>query len=199
MTYNPQYVQYNNLYLMLHDAAYRKLIPETKKIDRDVFEKQIHNDGFVQINSAVSEEKNSKQIMSFLTFASEFYSKSDGLKKIMQKIPDKKIDVIIITTEPIKKSLYKKLNNYQHVKFFNYPNHIFNCEISKATFCAKHTIIDKKEIEELKNFYLEPTMLNKIKSSDPQCIWIGAVPGDVIRIDDISPCSLIRTEYRYVR
>ena len=61
---------------------------------------------------------------------------------------------------------------------------IFAMEIPKHVLCSKHEIMNHGDVTTLVHDLGLISVLNlpKIKMDDPQCIWIGAKPGNVVKI-----------------
>ncbi len=72
-------------------------------------------------------------------------------------------------------------------------------DVSKHVLVPEHTIMNKKEIEELRKEYkLDLKQLPKIKITDPVVKLIGADVGDVLKIKRISQTMGESLYYRFV-
>jgi DNA-directed RNA polymerase subunit H (RpoH/RPB5) len=77
----------------------------------------------------------------------------------------------------------------------------FIIEIPKAVFCPRHEIANAEDIAALKANYVEMDSCNRLAlifEDDPQCIWIGASAGDVVKITRLSNNTGRSIEYRKV-
>lgn len=84
------------------------------------------------------------------------------------------------------------IENYQHMTFI--------MEIPRGPHCSKHEILTEEEVKQelVANFIDCTEHIPLIADSDPQCIWIGAKPGNIVRIIRCSSNSGYSIEYRKV-
>ncbi|OYT65386.1 DNA-directed RNA polymerase subunit H [Candidatus Bathyarchaeota archaeon ex4484_205] len=72
-------------------------------------------------------------------------------------------------------------------------------DLMKHVLVPVHKIVDQDEREELLSKYgIKPYQLPRILSTDPVVKAIGARPGDIIKIERISPTAGKSVFYRYV-
>lgn len=81
-----------------------------------------------------------------------------------------------------------------------YISHL-NFDISKHRKVPKHTVITFEECQkELKNegkYVSKPEELPKIDSQDAMARWIGARPGDIVKVTGLCVASAENKRYRY--
>jgi DNA-directed RNA polymerase subunit H (RpoH/RPB5) len=86
-----------------------------------------------------------------------------------------------------------KLN--RRISRYNYDH--FKVVVPLGPYCSRHTILSPEAAaKEIETHKLDPKEMKKIMSSDPQCIWLGAVPGDIILIDRLNPLTGRSTDFR---
>jgi DNA-directed RNA polymerase subunit H (RpoH/RPB5) len=108
--------------------------------------------------------------------------------------------VIFVSEKRFKHFVISELASYRHT----YPSiqieevrwDIFLFEIPLHNANCPHTIVDPVEIEDyLSRTYTDP-IFKKIRTADPQAIWIGARAGDVVKIDMTSFSAGVAVDYR---
>ena len=96
-------------------------------------------------------------------------------------------------------SYRRKSINQHNLKVNNYLHRDFNIEKSKGSLCSKHVILTEEDSElALYSNMIEKESLPKISEMDPQIIWIGGQPGDVIKITPYSEITGFSVVYRLV-
>ena len=140
----------------------------------------------------------------------EKFKKSKSLDQQINKIYDtilSKDDTLIIIIITRVLSIYKDSNVYQYceniykkkdyfVQIFGLENFIFN--VSNNNIVPKHTILSKKEEEEmLQNQNItDKKQLPQILREDPQAKYIGLKPGQICHIDAVSFSSMKVSKWR---
>lgn len=76
--------------------------------------------------------------------------------------------------------------------------HVFMFEVPLHSANNPHTIAEQAEIEMYKERTCTDAIFKRILPTDPQVVWIGARPGDIIRIDVISYSSCTAVDYRLI-
>jgi DNA-directed RNA polymerase subunit H len=140
--------------------------------------------------------------------------KKDDLLKLAERVNkihsenNKKIIVIIVFTIKIssqiikEKQLLNEKNKQSNIPiFFEYWSaNDLQFNISKSNLIAKHEIMDPTEVEQLKiNYQIKNLIeLPRIKLSDPMVKYLGAQPGQVIKIKRISETTGYTDYFRLV-
>jgi DNA-directed RNA polymerase subunit H (RpoH/RPB5) len=91
--------------------------------------------------------------------------------------------------------IYSKFNNF--VQIYGIENLLFN--VSKHSIVPKHEIIFTNEIKKIKEHYNIEDINNipTIRREDPQAKYIGAKPGDIVKITRPSISNINSVLYRY--
>ena len=93
--------------------------------------------------------------------------------------------VYFISNKQINQQVFKVIiKEYSHFNIMFLKHQTFIFELPKHVLCAKHEILTLDESFQLRNDLALVSIINlpKININDPQCVWIGAKVGDVIRI-----------------
>ena len=102
----------------------------------------------------------------------------------------------IIIAKDVQKKVVKQINSeYKNAEFF-FEDEIME-DISSKVFMSVHQIMDKDERSELLSKFAENDFA-KIHSTDPMARYIGAVPGDIIKITRPSTTAGKNIFYRKV-
>lgn len=100
-------------------------------------------------------------------------------------------DVHVIGTPPVLRSTLSKptakfVNAHKavgDVEYFCHARFITDIQRHAHARALKHTIMTRDEINKLLRFYrMDVDLLSVMPAADPQCIWIGATHGDIIRV-----------------
>lgn len=83
------------------------------------------------------------------------------------------------------------------VQIFGMEN--FLIDISSNQYVPKHVLLSDKEVQEvIKKYNISSDNMPKIKREDPMAKYVGARPGQVIRIDTFNPTNGTEPMYRFV-
>lgn len=108
--------------------------------------------------------------------------------------------VIFVSRDDMRPQLAKiELKNLP-CKLYNYRYRHFIIELPRHILSSRHEIVGDAELELLRKNHVELAVgsCKLIFDDDPQCIWIGGMPGDVIRITRLSNNTGESIDYRYV-
>ena len=182
-------------------TEYRKYTVEDKFYSDDEFNKNMHSNQYVM--HKCKDVKKNKSVYIYLFSPTSIYLQTTLLfKKIINVNQDKhdKIDIILITKEPISVYINKALNSYTNINFYNYLHKLFAIEIAKGPLCSKHTILEEEEAKMVCNrdLVIHPLSLPSISVNDPQNIWIGGEIGQIIKIESISEITGATIRYRII-
>ena len=163
---------------------------EEFKHEMQIAEYIVHN--FIDI-------KGTKVDIYLFKIESRHISNTVNFNKILDKYDGKSLVKIIMITKDELNSYRRKAIREHGLKVNNYLHKDFNIEKSKGSLCSKHVILTEKEAQEaLYSNMIEKESLPKISELDPQIIWIGGQPGDVIKITPISEMTGYSVIYRLV-
>lgn len=125
--------------------------------------------------------------------------KVPSFKKFIQPFLNKKITLVVPETFLERSVMLQKWNELKNDSSFIYPEHIFMFNVPNHFLVPKHEIISKEELENLYDSqYLNKSSFPLIYYNDPPVAWLGAVPGDVIKITEQSRISGKRVNFRLV-
>lgn len=145
----------------------------------------------------------------YSTSSAEFSTLLERLMDLAHKEKRKNnLDIIIISEKPFKTNVTKKMEEFikdgsdsnPYVDISQYPYYVFSSNILEHKLVPLHEILNKDEEKEiLEHMGTSAVKLGKILKNDPPIIWIGAIPGDVIKITSDSPTSGKLIEYAVVK
>jgi DNA-directed RNA polymerase subunit H (RpoH/RPB5) len=140
---------------------------------------------------------------------------SADLTKILGKLPDVKsktrkfnMDVLIISENYLTVHAAKKLAQYEFLGseaagYINLINELFTLfmyDIFERTSSAAHRILSAAEEESVfKSLRVAKYTIQKIAPTDPKCVVLGAVTGDVLEIVTFNENTAVDLHYRVVR
>lgn len=160
---------------------------ETKHITMkmDEFRKQMQ--AFHYINFDCFDPKYDQAVNILLFNENNVYVQNNAdMKKLLSKIikEGKKQRIMLITKEPLSIYHKKSIAKEKNVTIDSFRHEIFDLIIPKSNASSPHRILSGEEISEITNHVLFCNVVNlpKILDTDPQCIWIGARPGDVLEV-----------------
>ena len=125
---------------------------------------------------------------------------SEKFKLFINSIKEPDSSIIIIT--PCDFSIYVVnfvTDNNLKKRVFAYNYDRFKTVVPLGPYCSPHRIMGPEEAkEQIEMHRLDKKEMKKIFMSDPQIVWLGANPGDVIWIDRINPLSGRSSDIRIV-
>lgn len=212
MSMSIQYKQYLNVRKAFLLPEYRGLETKDNELSLDEFSKTFGHQRYILLKCIYPQnfrknEYRGRSVFVVLTKSDgEFHNRSKELVYLMDKLsgtPEAKtgdkIDLFLITSEPLKKRTIKKMKDYSQFNYVNVPLVRFAVEIPKANLCNKHEIATDLEIKKLAQECYNQTDKNKYMSEDnPQNVWIGGLPGELIKITRYSMMAGISIDYRYI-
>jgi DNA-directed RNA polymerase subunit H (RpoH/RPB5) len=178
---------------------------------RAKFVTQLNHLGHYHLDAKTSEDK----LVSIIILApqSPYVEKGPQLRKLLSEtslLTDKNLEeVIIIAPESAlrKKNLTdvilefrKGTSDKAKAEYYNmYPYHVFSLEIPKAQIVPAHHIADDGEVKKFLDREKRTLVdLRRIAASSPPVIWIGARPGQVVRVDAPSETAGYSVNYLLV-
>ena len=141
---------------------------------------------------------------------SKYATKSPEFRKLLKPLVSKYtsgktssvLDIIIISELELTNHIVKAIGEEYKIKPTIHRIELLTYDILKIVIpdhilVPKHTIADKSEVEEYcAEFHTSTDNFPKIWASDKMAIWIGAKPGDVVRIDSTSETAGKSVKYR---
>lgn len=187
--------------------GYRKLVSLDPKLNQDQFIKSIQKDKYIILSSVRKADADRTEITKdnfpdditatviLLVYpGTDCESKRANMVKLVNHIPFKKHETIIITPSKISAGVNKGLlgimrdDHHQSFKAFTYT--LFNSVLPEHELVPIYDILTPEQIEVLKNWFIEPDTLPKIFENDPQMVWIGAKVGDVVKFTYLSEVTI---------
>lgn len=181
---------YNNTLIFAN--KYRKWKLVSKKFDNESdFVKLIEKMGYV-LTEFVNENDNNKRTFIMILSPESPYLRTKEFSRIptmITKKPKEKIELYIITENPVTTHIIKKMSSFKtehKIKCFNYQHAIFLQVMPEAKnqMIPEFTVYRGDDIQKIleENMMQNISQCGMIKHYDTQMIWIGAKPGDLIKI-----------------
>jgi DNA-directed RNA polymerase subunit H (RpoH/RPB5) len=119
---------------------------------------------------------------------------------VMENLPPAE-EIIVLSDKPVSTYVAAAIELYKKklsIVIHNFLHRVFLIEMPLAAMVPKHTIVRGDELQQvLHDFHGDVTRQPRIIAfTDPQTIWLGANPGDIIRIDRESEIGH-SVEFRY--
>jgi DNA-directed RNA polymerase subunit H (RpoH/RPB5) len=191
------YVMYLNVRKFLEHKEYRnhKILSEIEKPDN--LHQMVQLDEYIKIMSV----KDKKRYATLILADSSTFSGWKGILSILVNTFKTCDEIFLITKKHFLARIKKKLVMFKSVgKIHNFIYDNFTSEVTKGPCVSKHTVLTPEQAITVCRDILRchPMSLEKISVSEPQCIWIGAKVGDIVKINGISSNEGKYTDYRLV-
>lgn len=186
-----EYTIYDNLFEYIDIIGFKPVLGDNdekdatvKKEKKDLI-KTLQFYSYVKIKALNKEDSNVVMYV-FLISDSIFVSKSLEFKKLLNTIPEKKAHLVIVSKggikTPVKKFLAKYTKKTLLVKNLLYVN--FKVDVRKNVMVPLHKLCTLEETKKaMKDNKIENlNEFPKIKSFDPQVLWLGGEPGRLIKV-----------------
>jgi DNA-directed RNA polymerase subunit H (RpoH/RPB5) len=192
------YVIYNNIFLYLKHRGLKLKDLKTHSLDLNAFNKKFNDDGYVSIMG--------EEIVILLIHPEKKYYKLDNNTKALIKKYVGNNELLIVSNVSYNNdqniSKMKTIINFMDtpstlINFRSYMSFLY--DIPNHALSSKHKIVSKDDIaSDFSLVYLSIKELPKIFDHDTQATWLGAVLGDIIEIERISPVAGVTIVYREV-
>ena len=194
--YNIHFKIYQNICIFAEQ--WRKFTKLGESYDREEFQRQLQYNRYIHMKY-FNEKSNRNIIILFLPVGSKIGNKSPELKKILSSIMDVS-DIIIISENVLNSHLMRAIDTFKKFRIKTYVHDNFSIIIPESPLCSKHVILTQDEANKVivNDLYCKFHNLPKIDVDDPQCIWIGAELGDIIKVTSNSDVSGKYIHYRLV-
>jgi len=207
-----QYKQYLNMRKAFLNPEYRGLETKDSEMKYEEFSKTLLTQKYILIKCVYPQtfrklDYRGRMLYVVLTkHDSEFHNRSKELTYLMDKLSatpeaksNDKIDLILITKEPLKKRTIKKMKEYNQFNYINVMSVRFAIELPKANLCNKHEIVSIEEVNKLaEECYIQIDKDKYMSEDDAQNIWIGGMPGELVKITRPSQMAGRAIDYRYI-
>lgn len=197
-------VVYQNLRQLL---KYRKIQSTYTWLSDSEFTKALIADEYIVISGIQSRpngQKSKRITIVMIGPGSEYANTLAKFRKMFNAVYSSDLDILLLITEAgvstyIKKTLLGEFTkNRNDFIIRDYPYTLFTLVVPEHVQVPMHEFATTEEIEYQSNGSLSSLRrLQKILDSDPMAVWIGAEPGDLIRITRPSESSGVTLVYRY--
>jgi DNA-directed RNA polymerase subunit H (RpoH/RPB5) len=197
------YVQFDIYQIVLHTfLKYRGMTAISEELEIDVFMKNMQFTSYVNIEATKGDKK---YIISILDKkekdTNEFAMMNDRFKLYIHNMAKgKNIEIYIISPCPFQTHILKyiaKQGMNEYLSIFSYDN--FKDVKPLAPGASSHYILDNEDAEHVvKYFNIQRKKMKTIFTNDPQVIWLGATPNQIILIKRLNQISGYGTDYRRV-
>ncbi len=177
------YVRYKNVIEFI--TEWQKFETKHREMPHNEFRKQMQS--FHYIVFECYDPKYEQLVHIFLFSENNIYVQANAdMKKLLSKFikTDRKQRIILITNEVLSVYHKKSIAKEKNVIIDAYKHEIFDFILPRANSSSPHRILSGEEISNITNneLFCHVVNLPKIFDTDPQCVWIGAKPGDVLEI-----------------
>ncbi len=207
-----QYEQYLNVRKAFLSPEYRGMETTDLELKYEDFSKLMLTQKYVLIKCKYpqtfrrSDYRNRHMFIVLTRADSEFHNKSKELTNLLRglgAVPEAKsqepINLILITKEPLRKRTLKKMKEYRQFNCTNVLSVRFAVELPKANLCSHGEIINEEEAKKLaEECYIRLDSLSPLSEDDAQNIWIGGMPGEIVKFTRPSLMAGISISYRYI-
>ena len=186
-----EYTIYNNLFKYIDIIGFEPVLEEdngkdtaVKKEKEDLI-KTLQFYSYIKIKALNKDDPNDIMYV-FLISDSTTVSKSMEFKKILNTIPDKKAHLVIVSKDglktPVKKFLAKYTKKTLFVRDLLYAN--FKVDVRQNALVPLHILCTLEETKKIMNDNKVENLheFPKIKHDDPQVLWVGGKPGQLIKV-----------------
>lgn len=179
------YTYYKNIIMMLSDPEYRGYTLETPTTDETTFLKKfsVNNHALIRCQSPLG-------VVYAILFSSAAEKKKSFQKEIEPLLRDSPAQLIVIGRDDVS----THITNYMGDLYAAHPgvrieyigHSKFVIDPFKHTLTPKHSIATAEQLEAANIFPADYQKLPRILSTDVACVYIGAIPGQVVRIERMS-------------
>lgn len=186
-----EFTIYNNLFKYIDIIGFTPVLEDNgeknvdvKKEKKDLI-KTLQFYSYVKIKAVNKKDKDDVMYV-FLVSDSTLVSKSLEFKKLLNTIPDKKAHLVIVSKDgiktPVKKFLLKYTKKMLLVKNLLYAN--FKVDVRNNVIVPLHKLCTWEETKKVMHDNKIETLMQfpKIKHTDPQVLWVGGQPGQLIKV-----------------
>lgn len=173
-------VIYKNLLKYIDIIGYEPV--EEKEFDKKDLIKTLQFYSYLHIK-AVDKKENPLHV--FLISDPAIVSKSKEFKKILRLVPEKKAEVVIVSGTGLKSTVRKMIKGYDDkdlvIRDLLFDH--FKFDLRNNVMVPKHEICTPEETARvLEDNKIDFSDLPKIKHTDPQILWIGGLPGQLVKV-----------------
>ena len=175
-----KYTVYKNLHKYVSVIGYETKDDIKPKED---FNKTMQFHSHIIIRATKTEEK----LYIFLLDEDGFSGKSAEFNKLINIIPEKQADIIMVTHKHVGTSVKKFLDNYSKKKITvkNLLYDHFKSDLRNNVMVPKHTLCTQEEVDRvMQECHMESlSSFPSIRKDDPQVLWVNGTVGQVIKCE----------------
>ncbi len=173
-------------------VRYRNIATDHAWMDTAKFSSWLNTYEYVKIEGKRTDARGTEfNVFIFLIMPNSRYaSRTPDFKKLFNVIPRDKLEsaeVMFVSQEEQSPHLKRQVDEMRreymgmYIEIYDYSK--FTMVVPNHVAVPRHEIAAKAEIDEwLREYGIAREELKKILSSDPPAVWIGAKPGDVVKI-----------------
>ncbi len=207
---------------------YRNLISLDEKLTQNELNKQIQKDKYIILKAVSNNTITSTQTLTDIKKYIQHYnektvdkniyitcilliyvgtdaeSKRANMIKLLNHIRYPKTETLIITPTKLSSSINNyitdlhKLSEHQYRTFKPYTYNLLKTILPNHELVPKYKILTQEEIDELEKHYITKENISKVYEHDPQMVWIGAKPGDVVEYRYLSEITIFGIGYALI-
>jgi DNA-directed RNA polymerase subunit H (RpoH/RPB5) len=202
-----EYIIYKNLFTYLDIIDFHP-VPDSAK-DKDGNDPPIVKDKaefiktlqFYAYAKIKAKHEDGTSLYAFVIDDNAYVSKSNEFKKLLNIIREKEAMVIIVSREGLKTTVKKFLSRYDKKRLvvrdltFNH----FKVDPRNNTMVPRHALCSEEEEDQamINNNITDKSQFSWIKHTDPQVLWLGGRPGQVVKIERPDTIGEV-LYYRYI-
>lgn len=186
---------------------YRGIIPDPKtnlNMSREELVKILIREEHVKLIGTNSKNNNRKFMLVIIAPSSKYALHTPQFKKLMNNIPlADPLDLMFISETPltnfIQKELVEQKKKHPSVYIEHHKYSLLTIIIPNHDLSQKHILLTPTQAKEFtESNYTSPIEYSKIRAGDPMIVWLGAKPGDFIKVERASESTGKAITYHYV-
>lgn len=196
------YVQYDIYQIVLNAfIKYREMTLISKELDSDKFMLSMQFSSYINIETKKDDKKFIITILDKKEKdTNEIAIMTEKFKLFINNIKDKDVNIYIISPCPFQPNIIKYIVEQgmdQYIHIYSYDN--FKDVKPLAPGASSHFILQPNDADYVvKYFNIQRKKMKTIFTDDPQVIWLGATPNQIILIKRLNQITGYGTDYRRV-
>jgi DNA-directed RNA polymerase subunit H (RpoH/RPB5)/uncharacterized protein YciU (UPF0263 family) len=182
-------------------CPYRGLTIKSAEVNKDDFIKNMQYDGYVKLET----EADGKKILIFILDKNErgsndIITTTESFKLFINSIKNKEAEIVIISPARFQTHVINYVyENGLNENMYRYHYDNFKVVVPLGPYVPEHKILNEQERKKVLNtLNIEPKNMKKIYTDDPQSIWLGARPEQILEIKSYSQTVGYTVDYRRV-
>lgn len=180
--------------------SYRNLEAIDSKLDDINFAQIIQRDKYLVLSAVPKGSKNNTDVRKFVTVlvytGTLCETKWESMQRLINHVRHSNADIMIITPFKIANGVAKKLSllpkEREHASrtFVSYPYSLLLSVIPEFELAPRYEKLTDEEAREFDTYSLA-----KICENDPQVVWIGGKPGQILKYTYLSEVTIYAIGY----